>query len=114
MFHSLKAERIFNLGEYKNIKVTAETTDIPDEVWESSEQMENIRKDLSLEIFMNFALNQEIATNNNEMFRNREWSLMYERFRTDRHQENYEPILENTDTAVEFNPNPELLLIDEI
>ena len=111
MFHSLKIERIFNLGDYKNVKVTAETTDIPDDYWIDSVVMDNIRKDLELEVYMNFALSQEIESNNREMFQNREWSLMYERFRTDRHQEEYSPILESN--TVFENPE-ELITVDEI
>lgn len=111
MFHNLKVERIFNLGDYKNVKVAAETTDISDEDWIDPIRMDNIRKDLELEVYMNFALSQEIESNNREMFQNREWSLMYERFRTDRHQEDYSPILESN---VVFDNPEELVQVDEI
>ena len=111
MYHSLKVDRLFKLGEYQNIHIEAETSEIPDDYWIDPIMMENIRKDLQLEIFMNYALHREISQNNSETYNNQEWSLMYERFRTDRHQEEYSPILESN--TVFENPE-ELITVDEI
>lgn len=73
MNHRLSIERLFSLGDYKNIKIIAETSDISDEDWSNPEVIAVLRKELVSEIYINFALSQFVMGNLQDDMINNEW-----------------------------------------
>ena len=96
MEHSIKIDRLFTLGDYKNVHVSIETTGISDEDWENQNKMDQIRTDVALEVLMNFSLLQELTSNNAENIANRSWTEIYQELCTDRHG----PPFAQTDTEI--------------
>ena len=90
MAHRITVSRLFELGQYKNLRIEAETTDITDEQWNNPIEMDFIRSNLAQECFLNFFLSQELAHDNADGIGQRAWSELYESLRADRHPEDYE------------------------
>ncbi len=55
MLHKLAIKRIYNLGNYQNITLEVETSDIPDEIWNDGDRLATIRNDLQQEILASLA-----------------------------------------------------------
>ena len=55
MEHRVVIERIFSLGNYQNVKVTAETSSIPDEIWNDKDRLASVREALEMEVMATFS-----------------------------------------------------------
>ncbi len=86
MIHKLAVERIFPLGEYKNIKVIAESSDITDEEWSDLDKMSKIRLNLIEELLLNFSLHQEQTLSNVEAVKEGKWRILYMDLQNQRHE----------------------------
>lgn len=58
MEHTLKLERLFTLGDYKNLKVTCEIVGISQEDWDDVSRMNDLRSQLASEVLLGFAVEQ--------------------------------------------------------
>ena len=54
MNKTLRVERLYSLGDYKNIKITSELTDVPDTVWKDEEKVSVIEFSLLLDVESQF------------------------------------------------------------
>ena len=77
MFHRLVIERLFTLGDYKNIKIIAETDGIPDEVWNDADEMEKLRDRMTKELFASYARHMLMLGVNMEYIKTGSYEEMY-------------------------------------
>lgn len=79
MNHRIVIERLFSLGQYKNIKIIAETNDIPDDVWENEVYLNNEREALASEIFANFTIYKAMEKSLEDLIKEEDWEGIIER-----------------------------------
>lgn len=78
MLHKVTIERIYNLGNYQNIKITVESGEIPDEVWNDGERLTTVRDALHQEIVANLAQHLMTRDSTREALRTGDYQTLYE------------------------------------
>lgn len=73
MTHNLKIERLFSLGNYKNIKIIVEANDISDDVWNDKSELNAERESLNSEIFTNFAIYMAMEEELKDLIKEENW-----------------------------------------
>ena len=73
MTHNLKIERLFSLGNYKNIKIIVEANDISDDVWNNKSELNAERESLNSEIFTNFAIYMAMEEELKDLIKEESW-----------------------------------------
>ncbi len=77
MEHRIVIERLFKLGDYQNVKIIAETSAIPDEVWNDQELLASVRSSLEQEILASFAQHMLMMKANTEKFKASDYETVY-------------------------------------
>jgi hypothetical protein len=78
--HSIRVERVFNLGEYKSLRVVAETVGISDEVWNDPVQLADVRSDLQSEIMASYALHMMTQEENLAELQKKDFKVLYAKY----------------------------------
>lgn len=86
MNYTIKMERLFSLGDYKNIKVIVEATEIPDDKWNDVTQMNNLRSQLASEVLLGFAIEQMTETELAEYIKSRDFTNLLTELLVNRHE----------------------------
>lgn len=77
MQHRLVIERLFSLGNYSNIKIIAESSSIPDEVWNDADQLRVVRDALEQEVLAGYAQHMAMMEANKDIIAKRDFSTLY-------------------------------------
>lgn len=77
MEHRIVIERLYKLGDYQNIKIIAETSGIPDEVWEDADKLREVRDSLEQEVVASFAQHMLIMEANKDNFKSGNFQTVY-------------------------------------
>lgn len=85
MLYEIGIDRLFTLGDYKNVHISVKTSGITEDQWNDQQDMDRLRSELALEVLMNFALLQEITDSNAETISSRDWLVVYQEMSENRH-----------------------------
>jgi hypothetical protein len=76
--HRIVIERLYSLGNYQNVKVVAETSGIPDEFWNDTDKLSEIREQLQRELLASFAQHMLLTEEYRPKVQEKQFAEIYE------------------------------------